>query len=175
MNPNDIAPNPAERLSDPIEMEVFTNRLLSITEDMNNTLVRSSFSTNIKERKDCSVALFDAAGRLVAQGTQIHVAVWPGSAPDQTPPAPKSMWARQLLLSRAFASQAGSYVILAAGLRSLEDYPERYRELATFEYTGDSCIIDPRGEVIAGPVRGETILTARVSLEAVFAGSSSLR
>jgi N-methylhydantoinase B len=52
-------------------MEVFSNRLLSITEDMNNTLVRASFSTNIKERKDCSVALFDAAGRLVAQGTQI--------------------------------------------------------------------------------------------------------
>jgi N-methylhydantoinase B len=60
-----------DTLSDPIEMEVFTNRLLSITEDMNNTLVRSSFSTNIKERKDCSVALFDARGRLVAQGTQI--------------------------------------------------------------------------------------------------------
>jgi N-methylhydantoinase B len=58
-------------IADPIEMEVFTNRLLSITEDMNNTLVRSSFSTNIKERKDCSVALFDAVGRLVAQGTQI--------------------------------------------------------------------------------------------------------
>jgi N-methylhydantoinase B len=58
-------------ISDPIEMEVFTNRLLSITEDMNNTLVRSSFSTNIKERKDCSVALFEARGRLVAQGTQI--------------------------------------------------------------------------------------------------------
>jgi len=58
-------------LADPIEMEVFTNRLLSITEDMNNTLVRSSFSTNIKERKDCSVALFNAAGQLVAQGTQI--------------------------------------------------------------------------------------------------------
>ena len=61
----------SEKLSDPIEMEVFTNRLLSITEDMNNTLVRSSFSTNIKERKDCSVALFDGTGRLVAQGTQI--------------------------------------------------------------------------------------------------------
>jgi len=38
---------------------------------MNNTLVRSSFSTNIKERRDCSVALFDGRGRLVAQGTQI--------------------------------------------------------------------------------------------------------
>ena len=46
-------------LHDPIAMEVFSNRLLSITEDMNNTLVRSSFSTNIKERRDCSVGLFD--------------------------------------------------------------------------------------------------------------------
>src|SRR5262245_6549881 len=59
------------KLHDPIAMEVFTNRLLSITEDMNNTLVRSSFSTNIKERRDCSVALFDGRGRLIAQGTQI--------------------------------------------------------------------------------------------------------
>ena len=63
--------NTIQTISDPIEMEVFNNRLLSITEDMNNTLVRSSFSTNIKERKDCSVALFDVAGRLVVQGTQI--------------------------------------------------------------------------------------------------------
>jgi N-methylhydantoinase B len=60
-----------ERAFDPIAMEVFSNRLMSITEDMNNTLVRSSFSTNIKERRDCSVALFDGRGRLVAQGTQI--------------------------------------------------------------------------------------------------------
>jgi len=59
------------RRFDPIAMEVFSNRLMAITEDMNNTLVRSSFSTNIKERRDCSVALFDRRGRLVAQGTQI--------------------------------------------------------------------------------------------------------
>lgn len=63
--------NMTQAIFDPIEMEVFNNRLLSITEDMNNTLVRSSFSTNIKERKDCSVALFDVKGRLVVQGTQI--------------------------------------------------------------------------------------------------------
>jgi len=61
----------AARRFDPVAMEVFSNRLMSITEDMNNTLVRSSFSTNIKERRDCSVALFDRRGRLVAQGTQI--------------------------------------------------------------------------------------------------------
>jgi N-methylhydantoinase B len=65
---NEISPM---TLFDPIAMEVFSNRLLSITEDMNNTLVRSSFSTNIKERRDCSVGLFDGRGRLIAQGTQI--------------------------------------------------------------------------------------------------------
>ncbi len=72
----EMAPRPTtshanERRVDAIAMEVFSNRLMSITEDMNNTLVRSSFSTNIKERRDCSVALFDRRGRLVAQGTQI--------------------------------------------------------------------------------------------------------
>lgn len=59
------------RLADPIAMEVFSNRLLSMTEDMGNTLVRSSFSTNIKERKDCSVALFDGLGRLVCQASHV--------------------------------------------------------------------------------------------------------
>lgn len=58
---------------DAIEMEVFSNRLLSITEEMGNTLIRSSFSSNIKERKDCSVALFDAAGRLIAQAAHVPV------------------------------------------------------------------------------------------------------
>jgi len=62
-----------KRQFDAIEMEVFSNRLLSITEEMGNTLIRSSFSSNIKERKDCSVALFDATGRLVVQAAHIPV------------------------------------------------------------------------------------------------------
>lgn len=106
---------------------------------------------------------------LMAQGTQIHIAAWPGGEPDPSPSAPVSVWTRQLLLSRAFASQAGAYVIAAAGMQRQEDLPERYRELSPIDDTGDSCIIDPRGEVIAGPVRGETILTAQGSLEAVYA------
>ncbi|MDP7652312.1 MAG: hydantoinase B/oxoprolinase family protein [Rhodospirillales bacterium] len=67
---------------DPIAMEVFNNRLLSVTEDMGNTLVRSSFSTNIKERRDCSVGLFDARGRLIAQGSHVplHLGSLLGSA-----------------------------------------------------------------------------------------------
>jgi N-methylhydantoinase B len=58
-------------LTDPVMMEVFSNRLLSITEEMGSNLIRASFSTNIKERRDCSVGLFDAAGRLIAQAAHI--------------------------------------------------------------------------------------------------------
>jgi N-methylhydantoinase B len=56
---------------DPIAMEVFANRLLSISEEMGNALIRSSFSTNIKERRDCSVGLLDAAGRCVTQAAHM--------------------------------------------------------------------------------------------------------
>ena len=62
---------PSDRLYDPIAMEVFSNRLLSITEDMGNRLIRASFSPNIKERKDCSVAMFDREGRLISQAAHI--------------------------------------------------------------------------------------------------------
>jgi N-methylhydantoinase B len=56
---------------DSIAMEVFSNRLLTITEDMAINMMRSSFSSQIKERRDFSVGLFDAYGRLIAQGTHI--------------------------------------------------------------------------------------------------------
>ncbi len=105
---------------------------------------------------------------LAAQGTQVHIAAWPGSE-NGARPAPISVWSRQLLLSRAFASQAGAYVIDVAGLYRKGDIPERYAELSGGEKTGDSCIIDPRGEIIAGPAEGETILLAEGSMEAVMA------
>jgi predicted amidohydrolase len=97
---------------------------------------------------------------LMAQGTQIHVAAWPGVSDRHT---------RQTILSRAFAIQAGCYVVAPCGLRSLEDVPERYRDLVRYDLPGGSCIIDPLGEVIAGPVEDkETVLTAQGSLEKVF-------
>lgn len=61
----------AAGLADPILMEVFSNRLLSITEEMGTNLIRAAFSTNIKERRDCSVGLFDGGGRLIAQAAHI--------------------------------------------------------------------------------------------------------
>ncbi|WP_421481058.1 MULTISPECIES: hydantoinase B/oxoprolinase family protein, partial [Agrobacterium] len=59
------------RKFDAIAMEIFTNRLLSITENMAINMMRASFSTQIKERRDFSVGLFDISGRLLAQGTHI--------------------------------------------------------------------------------------------------------
>jgi nitrilase len=109
---------------------------------------------------------------LAAQGTQIHVAAWPGREPASAPPSPTPLWPRQLLLSRAFASQAACYVIAAGGMRSHADTPERYRELSTVEYSGDSYIIDPRGEIIAGPAQGEMILIADGSKQAILAAKS---
>lgn len=65
------APVVSEALEDPVAMEVFANRLASIAEEMGNVLVRSSFSTNIKERRDCSVGLLDATGRGVTQAAHM--------------------------------------------------------------------------------------------------------
>lgn len=58
---------------DPVAVEVFTNRLLAITELMASNMMRASFSPQIKERRDFSVGMFDHLGRLVAQGTHIPV------------------------------------------------------------------------------------------------------
>ncbi|MCP3857745.1 MAG: carbon-nitrogen hydrolase family protein [Actinomycetia bacterium] len=96
---------------------------------------------------------------LMAQGTQFHVASWPGGEPDIAPDPPIALWSRQELLSRAFAAQGACYVVAAGGLIAPEDVPERFRSLA-YVGTGDSMIIDPRGEVVARAPRGdEKILT----------------
>src|SRR3954453_603791 len=55
---------------DPITLEVLHNALLSITEEAYVALMRSAYSTNIKERHDHSIMLTDARGRLVAQPAQ---------------------------------------------------------------------------------------------------------
>jgi N-methylhydantoinase B len=72
---------PGRALADPIAMEVLSNRFMSIVESMLKILVRSSFSTNIKERRDCSVGLFDSAGRVLAQTehTPLHLGSTLGS------------------------------------------------------------------------------------------------
>ena len=56
---------------DPISVEVIGSALNSIAEEMGEALVRTSYSTNIKERRDCSTALFDKDGLTICQAEHI--------------------------------------------------------------------------------------------------------
>jgi N-methylhydantoinase B len=56
---------------DPITVEVIGSALSSITEEMGEALVRASYSTNIKERRDCSTALFNVHGDTLCQAEHI--------------------------------------------------------------------------------------------------------
>src|ERR1700761_6895928 len=64
----------------PIPLQVMIGGLRAATEEMGATLIRSAYSANIKERHDCSTALFDATGELVMQAE--HIPVHLGSMPD---------------------------------------------------------------------------------------------
>src|SRR6202041_2816255 len=64
---------------DPVELEIFKNLYHSIAEEMGAALRRTAFSPNIKERRDYSCAVFDAAGEVIAMGD--HMPVHLGSMP----------------------------------------------------------------------------------------------
>jgi N-methylhydantoinase B len=81
---------------DVVTRAVMTSALTSIAEEMGSVLVRSSYSPNIKERRDCSAALFDAGGRMVAQAA--HIPVHLGAMPEAVAavlarePRPGDVW-----------------------------------------------------------------------------------
>jgi len=62
-----------KKLIDPITVELIGNGLNSIVEEMGETLIRAAYSTNIKERRDCSTALFDSKGRTIVQAEHIPI------------------------------------------------------------------------------------------------------
>jgi N-methylhydantoinase B len=64
---------------DPVTLEIYRALYTSVAEEMGITLRRTAHSPNIKERRDYSCAVFDAAGRVIAQGD--HMPVHLGSMP----------------------------------------------------------------------------------------------
>ncbi len=58
---------------DPVALQVMAAALRAVAEEMEAALVRSAYSVNIKERRDCSTAVFDAGGRMVAQAAAVPV------------------------------------------------------------------------------------------------------
>jgi predicted amidohydrolase len=105
---------------------------------------------------------------LISQGLQVHAGAWPGGT-----------FTRQEVLSRAFAMQSGAYVVMTGGLLRQQDLPSELRELSMeidgrsrnviLPCDGDSAIIGPNGDYLAGPVLNEeVILTATGNLGTVM-------
>ncbi|MGI8925125.1 MAG: carbon-nitrogen hydrolase family protein [Tepidiformaceae bacterium] len=95
---------------------------------------------------------------LIAQGIQVHAAVWPGWTET-----------RQETLSQAFAMQAGAYVVMAGGLMRPEDIPAELQEWYN-PMNGDSAIYGPDGQLLAGPLLNEEgILTATANIGHIMA------
>jgi N-methylhydantoinase B len=65
---------------DPVTLSVLASALSGAAEEMGAVLIRGAYSSNIKERRDCSTALFDARGRMVAQAE--HIPVHLGAMPE---------------------------------------------------------------------------------------------
>jgi len=80
-----------------VDLQVTGAALRAIAEEMGAVLVRSAFSANIKERRDCSTALFDDRGRMIAQAE--HIPVHLGAMPEAVAavrahdPGPGELWA----------------------------------------------------------------------------------
>src|SRR4029079_15464335 len=66
-------------MRDPVELELFRSLFVSIAEEMGAVLRKTSYSANIKERRDYSCAVYDAAGQTVAMGD--HMPVHLGAMP----------------------------------------------------------------------------------------------
>jgi N-methylhydantoinase B len=81
----------------PIELQVIGSALRAVAEEMGAALVRTAYSSNIKERRDCSTALFDEHGRMIVQAE--HIPVHLGAMPEAVAavmaraPAPGEVWA----------------------------------------------------------------------------------
>jgi N-methylhydantoinase B/oxoprolinase/acetone carboxylase alpha subunit len=79
---------------DPASLQVLISRLTGVAEEMGAVLRRASFSPNIKERADCSAALFTPSGELLVQAE--HIPVHLGSMPASVAAAIDSFGAERL-------------------------------------------------------------------------------
>ena len=104
MSPDD-SPGPGDRGAgggpegpnlDAVELEILRTQLEAVAEEMGEVLVRGAYSPNITERRDCSTALFDTDGQLVAQAEHIpvHLGAMPAAvdAVRDRDPDPGDVW-----------------------------------------------------------------------------------
>ena len=85
----------------PAELQILGSRLGSVADEMGAVLRRAASSPNIKERADCSAALFTADGELLAQAE--HIPVHLGSMPASVAAAVASGLDAEIVLNDPFA------------------------------------------------------------------------
>src|SRR5205807_980528 len=117
--------DPDQPMIDPVELQILAGALRAIAEEMGAVLIRSAHSANIKERRDASTALFDAAGEMVMQAEHIpvHLGAMPAAleAVRDEQHAPARTGARRLLeLHQRIGAQK-----LAAAFEEVLGYAER--------------------------------------------------
>jgi N-methylhydantoinase B len=90
---------------DPVTLEVTRNALAGVAEEAGAALRRTAYSPNIKERADCSAAVFDPGGELVAQAEHIpvHLGSMPASVAAALERFPDLSPGDQVLLSDPFS------------------------------------------------------------------------
>ncbi len=67
---------------DMITLQVLISAFQSITDEMNMALIKTAYSTNIKDRRDCSCAVYSPGGESVAQtelGSPVHLGIMPSA------------------------------------------------------------------------------------------------
>ena len=137
---------------DPITLEIYRALYTSVAEEMGIALRRTAFSPNIKERRDYSCAVFDSAGRVIAQGD--HMPVHLGSMPMAVAAALRAVEIRPgdvVILNDPFAG--GTHlpdVTLVAGVfaASKDAGTGRHGDTGTWQRND---ILSPRLRVSASP------------------------
>ena len=90
---------------DAVALEVMGHAFAAIAEEMGLVLIHAAPSPNIRERRDCSAALFDVDGAMTAQAA--HIPVHLGAMAESvaavrglaSPPRPGDVFSRETLLS----------------------------------------------------------------------------
>src|SRR5581483_151033 len=67
--------------NDPFAQKIMWDRLITITDETVNALVRTAFSMNVRDSWDLSCIIFDEKGRSIAQGT-FSIPTFCGTAPE---------------------------------------------------------------------------------------------
>src|SRR5438105_4869250 len=71
--PVTLAPTASPATVDPVLVEVIGSALSSVVDEMTEALVRAAYSSNIKERRDCTASLFKAEGDLIADASPLPI------------------------------------------------------------------------------------------------------